>query len=73
MFNTIVEPEPHRVTAPAPAPTKRCGSLQLRLRNTALNSLKQFNLDFLYMQWEPGLKPEPEQHKNDAAPQHWLN
>jgi hypothetical protein len=26
------EPEPHRVTAPAP--TKRCGSLRLRLRNT---------------------------------------
>jgi hypothetical protein len=31
------DPEPHRVTAPAP--TKRCGSLRLRLRNTAF--LKQ--------------------------------
>jgi hypothetical protein len=33
------EPEPHRVTAPDPASTKRCGSLQLRLRlcNTVKN------------------------------------
>jgi hypothetical protein len=30
------EPEPHRVTAPAP--TKRCGSLRLRLRNTGWSS-----------------------------------
>jgi hypothetical protein len=29
------EPEPHRITAPAP--TKRCGSLRLRLHNTDLH------------------------------------
>jgi hypothetical protein len=35
----LSEPEPHRVTAPDPAPTKRCGSLRLRLqlRNTVKN------------------------------------
>jgi hypothetical protein len=33
------EPEPHRVTAPAPSLTKRCGSLRLwlRLRKTGLS------------------------------------
>jgi hypothetical protein len=35
----ILLPEPHRVTAPAP--TKRCGSLRLRLRNTASNCTMQ--------------------------------
>jgi hypothetical protein len=46
MFYSIVgagavepEPEPHRVTAPDPAPTKRCGSLRLRLRNTGYKLL----------------------------------
>jgi hypothetical protein len=36
------EPEPHRVTAPAP--TKRCGSLRLRLRNTGFNMCLNFSL-----------------------------
>jgi hypothetical protein len=51
------EPEPHRVTAldPAPAPTKRCGSLRLRLRNTAVQRAPLQQCQFLQQQLTSGL------------------
>jgi hypothetical protein len=45
------EPEPHRVTAPDPAPAKRCGSLRLRLRNTVIKSgavIAQYILQYYF-------------------------
>jgi Phe-tRNA synthetase beta subunit B1 domain len=52
MFIPLSEPEPHRVTAPAP--TKRCGSLRLRLRNTGVLSIYCTYKNFFIFQIEIG-------------------